>query len=229
MNKSWPLLSLHGIGHWSHVGLRSLRRSRWGSPPHIRRLLRPCSIFIAMHLNKTARCNQKYNKQILELHQVHLKTCWFKHFNYCTISGDCTLYWRKGTVAACETSCPFQNPSMISSRMQCDVLHNLNSKAATATPLLDAISLFVFWYRYILRHFNFLGYSTMIHSIGFSRYDIAKPFNLFIGLLIASSLFRCIAEDWVQDLHLLLQNSSQHGTKAMPWETLVSAEKSRTM
>lgn len=148
MNKSWPLLSLHGIGHWCHVGLRSLRRSRWGPPPHIRRLLRPCSIFIAMHLNKTAQCNQKSNKQILELHQVHLKTCWFKHFNYCTISEDCTLYSTKGTVAACETSCPFQNPSKISSRMQCDVLHNLNSKAATATPLLDAISLFVFC-RYI--------------------------------------------------------------------------------
>ena len=153
MNKSWPLLSLHGIGHWSHVGLRSLRRSRWGSPPHIRRLLRACSIFIAMHLNKKKlhdAIKSPINRFLSYTNYTWkcLKTCWFKHFNCCTISEDCTLYWTKGTVAACETSCRFQNPSKINSIMQCDVLHNLNSKDATATPLLDAISLFVFC-RYI--------------------------------------------------------------------------------
>ena len=75
-----------------------------------------CSIFI--DLNKTARCNQKYNKHSWVTPSTPENNA-SKHFNYCTISGDCTLYWRKGTVAACETSCPFQNPSMISSRMQC--------------------------------------------------------------------------------------------------------------
>ena len=94
------------------------------------------------------------------------------------MSEDCTLYWTKGIVAACETSCPFQNPSKISSIMQCDVLHNLNLKAATATPLLDAISLFRILSIYDISlqfHYDVITISLRpLMSLGFSTIKTAR-------------------------------------------------------